>query len=301
MGDVIKFQGAKAQADSGAAGTAKFLINDAGEWLDANDPATHAKIGYAEPDFDLGGYVIHTMGIVEASISQRAGGVVATVRFRPLVVKEGIVEATIGRLFASGCRKVTLRYMLRAWVEETYLNAEDALARVAELLLTRPYRQASGRFVAQAIDPRMALSDLGDQLGRVLRMHADNKGLMTNDAFAFIEKSKVGDRSAVLRLGRHDIVPVYRWVGMGFSVYKSKEKLTALIGRKSDQHADREYGRWVTSSICRVANSGEPCLEDCDALIQEPGSDAVRRVYRRLILPWTASNGDRYITTSGVV
>jgi hypothetical protein len=66
--------------------------------------------------------------------------------------------------------------------------------------------------------------------------------------------------------------------------------LEPALGARIEDQPDNAFGRYCAEAYGKVARSGEPLLEDIDAMVTPPNGEPVRRRYSRLILPFRVSD-----------
>jgi hypothetical protein len=77
-------------------------------------------------------------------------------------------------------------------------------------------------------------------------------------------------------------------VGGGFPA-AVQAALEACKGARLQNHANDAFGRYCAEAYSEAARSGQPLLEDVDAMVTPPNGKPVRRRYSRLILPFRVS------------
>jgi hypothetical protein len=79
-------------------------------------------------------------------------------------------------------------------------------------------------------------------------------------------------------------------VGSGFPASVCAA-LNPGLGNRVEDQPDNAFGRYCAEAYGAIADSGEPVLEDVDAIMTPPGREPVRRRYSRLILPFRSVGG----------
>ncbi len=77
-------------------------------------------------------------------------------------------------------------------------------------------------------------------------------------------------------------------VGAGFPA-AVQAALEACVGRRLQNQPENAFGQYCAEAYGEAASSGEPLLEDIDAMVTPPDGKPVRRRYLRLILPFRVS------------
>jgi hypothetical protein len=83
-------------------------------------------------------------------------------------------------------------------------------------------------------------------------------------------------------------------IGEGLHV-PERDWFRSAVGRPIEAQPDAPYWRWVARIQRTALCSNNPVVSDIDASIYWPSLGRVRRRYRRLLLPCTASDGTRLL------
>lgn len=110
---------------------------------------------------------------------------------------------------------------------------------------------------------------------------------------------EIGGRYMILRLDRPTDELVIVEVGDGLPEF-ARNSLARCVGLRAQDQPDYDYGRSCAQAYREALARGEPVLEDVDAVVAWPGFGRMRRRYKRLMLPFTAGNGDRWLLTTTV-
>jgi len=78
-------------------------------------------------------------------------------------------------------------------------------------------------------------------------------------------------------------------VGAGFPA-AVQAALEACIGARLQDQPNNAFGQYCAEAYGEAASSGEPVLEDIDAMVTPPDGKPLRRRYSRLILPFRVSD-----------
>jgi hypothetical protein len=83
-------------------------------------------------------------------------------------------------------------------------------------------------------------------------------------------------------------------VGQGMPAC-AKHWLSRGIGMRLEDQPDTSYGRLCAKAYREAKDRRQPVLDEIDAVVDWPDFGRQRRRYRRLILPFQATNGDVYL------
>lgn len=110
---------------------------------------------------------------------------------------------------------------------------------------------------------------------------------------------EIGGRYMIVRLDSATDELVIVEVGDGLPEF-ARQSLARCVGLRAQDQPDYDYGRSCAQAYREALARGEPVLEDVDAVVAWPGFGRMRRRYKRLMLPFTAGNGDRWLLTTTV-
>lgn len=133
-------------------------------------------------------------------------------------------------------------------------------------------------------------------LRELLRRWAEAGGKFWFDDYATTIKEHLGNRFVLARVADNSRIVIVA-VGDGLRI-PNRSWFTSVVGSDLEYQPDRAYGRWVNDAYSRVYRSQRPAISDCDADIYWPGEGWVRRKYRRLIIPGTTADGERYLLST---
>jgi len=133
-------------------------------------------------------------------------------------------------------------------------------------------------------------------LRELLRRWAEAGGKLWFDDYAAIIKEHLGNRFVLARVADNNRIVVMA-VGGGLRI-PNQSWFTSVVGSDLEYQPDRAYGRWANDAYARVYRGQQPAISDCDADIYWPGEGWVRRKYRRLIIPGTTRDGERYLLST---
>lgn len=110
---------------------------------------------------------------------------------------------------------------------------------------------------------------------------------------------EIGGRYMIVRVDPRTDELVIVEVGDGLPEF-ARSSLARCVGLRAQDQPDYDYGRSCAQAYREALARGEPVLEDVDAVVAWPGFGRMRRRYKRLMLPFTAGNGDRWLLTTTV-
>lgn len=271
-----------------------YLIDPQGQWWRWPSPVLAEKLGYADPDFDLGGYATRNLGYTSLLIEDYA----TVLQFRAGMVSRQALDTLKPYLAKAVAKKpVVLVFFASGWTEELYVEAEALLARMEQLGPLREPRQRD-QFICHPHQPRDWLYNAHHNLSALFELWRFVDGVYTDAAARYLSRSGLIARTVTID-GNTDSLRIAQ-CGEGFSVYDSFT-FHGNLGKSIADQPDAAYGNWVAQAYRRCRDSGEPQIDDIDAIIEEPGHDPRRRRYQRLILRWRRPGGDLVLTGSSML
>jgi hypothetical protein len=221
-----------------------------------------------------------------AALRERNGCV--DIRFCPLVLTDAAFHALAYDLHGmSWYRAVAFMHIGRQWHHEILpSDCRDAIERIKQLVMEHQLK--SDRKVLRKSRPfhtipkgtamdwvfqlwrRGSHTALADGLGHALAEDDDGR-------YAWIDTC--GDELIMSE------------VGGGFPA-KVRAALTPGVGRRVQDQPDEAFGRYCSEVYGSVARTRLPSLEDVDAIMTLPCGEPVRRLYSRLILPFSTPGGN---------
>ncbi|MBP7670336.1 MAG: hypothetical protein KA106_03640 [Ferrovibrio sp.] len=271
-----------------------YLIDPAGKWWRWPSLALAAKFGRDDADIDIPAYALRNLGYVwlinqpEASFLQFRAGMVSE---RQIAMLEPVLhEARPGR-------PVALVYFASGWTEEVHADPALLPGRLRQLAALREPRQRD-LFIrhGHAVDDwRRHASPALARLYALWREQGGRLGARVQD---FLRSSGLEQRTVLVgRPAERDALHVLR-SGTDFTLYDSFI-MDRLNGQPLAAQPDRAYGQWVIGAYEAVEQTGNPTLDDIDAIVEAPDHDPRRRRYQRLLLPWRDEDGaPRFTGTS---
>lgn len=272
-----------------------YLIDPNGKWWRWPSVSLAEHLGYADPDFDLAGYASRNLGYVSLLISDEA----TFLQFRAGMISPAALASLKPYLAKAVAKKpVGLVFYASGWLEEVYIEAEPLLARMDELSALREPRMRD-QFIRRAHRPQEWLYHAHKELSGLFELWRFVDGVYSEPVQRFLQTSGLVNRTVLLEGGRGDDLTVTHG-GAGISVYDSFS-FRDTVGHSIADQPDKAYGKWVAQAYLACRHSGEPQIDDIDAIIEEPGHDPRRRRYQRLILRWKRPDGEIILTGTSMI
>lgn len=272
-----------------------YLVDPKGKWWRWPSEALSEQLGYPDADFDLSGYAVRNLGYISLVVQEnvtllqfRAGMIsaAALASLKPFLAK-AVGKAPVGIVFyASG------------WLEEAHLTADTLLPRMDELAVLREPRMRD-QFIRRPYTPSEWHYDAHKELSGLFELWRFVDGVYSAPIERYLQTTGLIDRTVHVQPGSDEQLR-FTNSGGGFTVYDTFS-FDSCVGQLLTDQPDVAYGQWINSTYQNCLRSGQPVIDDVDAIIDEPGHDPRRRRYQRIILRWKRPNGEVLVTGSSLV
>lgn len=269
-----------------------YLVDPSGRWWRWPSETLAEKLGYPDPDFDLAGYAARNLGYVWLLLEDSA----TFLQFRAGMISPACLESLRPYLRkAVATRPVGLVFYAGGWLEEAHISAETLIPRMEELAPLRDPRMRD-LFIRYELQPQEWLQKNNHDLTGLFLLWKDAGGIFSSAVENYLRHTGLTERTVVLRPDQSGDLFVQN-SGSGFTVY-DQFSFHKASDRKIEDQPDRMYGQWVRESYRASLVSGNPQIDDIDAIIEQPGHDHRRRRYQRVILRWNLPNDGVILTGS---
>jgi hypothetical protein len=261
-----------------------LLFDDRGHTWAAHSPELRRQLHCHRCDQDFASSLVRNLGFVAG----RAYGGNAAVRLHLDVVSDVALAAAFYWLSDCNPGRVLIDFVAAPRPAEVCTSAGAAIARLVDLTRGREF----GRHVTEkacTVEQLPAASPLRE----LVELWASNAGRFNRQAFFDYAGRRLLKRFLVVReSGAKGLV--IDTVGKGLHV-PERAWFRSAVGRPIEEQPDTSYWRWVARIQRAALHSNSPVVSDIDASIYWPSLGRVRRRYRRLLLPCTASDGSRLL------
>jgi hypothetical protein len=168
-----------------------------------------------------------------------------------------------------------------ATIERDIGDAGIRRHRPAYALLARPLEQIDRARHAR-FAPAMALWSAA-------------RGRMPDALPAFLRARGLAGRALLMRRAPGASELVYEHVGSSHCFIARACATLLLIGERAETLPDREYGFWAARSYYAALADATPRLETVSAVMQRDDGQRLWSYHDRLILPWRAEDGGRFV------
>ena len=259
-----------------------LIFDDAGEIWDAQSPNLAESLQASLSGEALTTYAVRNLGFI--AVSETPGS--ARLRLRPAVVSQTALSAVLYWLHdQQSIDRLLISYLDKEWTHELVRSGKQA----ARTLLARVRFQATDREGDFLKKPR-PLHELqrASPLRPILDIWASSDGRYDRERLQPVIQRAVNGRYVLVESSRNE--PTLRIKAVGGMGNVANYWLSRSIGLRVEDQPDYAYGKWVATPYRQVLSSGEPSLDDVDAVITWPQQPRIGYRYRRLVLPF---NGTR--------
>jgi hypothetical protein len=121
------------------------------------------------------------------------------------------------------------------------------------------------------------------------------RGRMPGDLLAFLRERGLDGRAALLLSPPGTSELVYVHVGSSHCFVARACSPLLLVGKSVEMLPDHEYGFWAARSYYASLADQKPRLETVSAVLERDDGQRLWSYHDRLILPWRAEDGGRFI------
>jgi hypothetical protein len=261
-----------------------LLFDDEGTTWPANSMELRRRLACLTYQGDLSADLVRNLGFVAIRACRQR----FTLRLHVQVVSSVALAAAFYWLFDHRPGSVVIDFVGEDRPAEIYPSTDEAIARL--IRLTR-WNELNKK-VAEKPCPLDQLSPQSPLHG-LLRLWQENRGRFNAPALIDYASQHLASRFIVIRQCAFDRL-LFHILGEGLHV-PDRSWLKSAVGRPVEDQPDAEYWGWVAQTYRETLSTNRPGLSDIDADIFWPSRGWVRRRYRRLRLPCTATDGARYL------
>ncbi len=219
------------------------------------------------------------------------------IRFRPRVVADVALATAVYLLADDPPARIALSWFGAGWLDEIYGSWKAAVQRMADLTIKARALQSDAFRLRERNISRLSA---GDPLGELFARWRSHRGHFDAAIFTPLIQGKLQDRYATVTSHSSNPTLTFASIGTGFLSY-NKAWRRAVRGRRMEDQPDVLYGTWAANAYREALASGEPRLDDVDALINRPGLGSHRVRYRRLIVPFRPYSGVTYLLGASLI
>ena len=267
------------------------LIDDQGTCWPSGSRELFARLGNADPDFDMPSYAVRNLGFIEVEGTTES----INLRLRPGAVDPKALAALFYLLSDTTPRRVVLGYFIDSWGYEICPGSEKVFVRIEELVQEAARHRPNNAYLSTRKDPAGLVDSRDTHLSFLFAKWRASFGTFHDGTMEDLATLGLLDRTLILDYyGGSDILIIKNW-GKGLRFFGS-DWTTKAPGHSMENQPDRDYAAWVARGYREAVRTHGPVFEQIDAVIRAKDHDPTRREYERLILPWRTPQGDTIIT-----
>lgn len=274
-----------------------FYFAPEGDILVAGTPPFYERLGYRNPDFDLGDYAVRNMGFVAVN---RATPIRLRVRFRPALLTGAAIDAVCRYVGKREASEIEINHFGSEWATEIWSNDGRLTQRLAELCVlpaASPSRQ--NPFDIKPLEIANAAKDYSNPLKPLFQKWRSSFTKFDDTTLGFM--ARFGYMSRLILVSRDSgQTPVFKYFGNAVRLYDEDTTLQ-LIGQPIDQQPDKKYGEWINAQYQGMLDARQPRLDSIEFPQKQENGETCRIGYDRLLLPWTSARGVPVITSVSVI
>lgn len=264
------------------------LIDDQGKLWDCCSTKLQFALETRLSGHDLAEYCVKNLGFVAA----KQGDTGLQVWLRPSHVAPVALAAVLFWLAEQKSARIGVsRYGDHRWSHEIHPSREMAIQAIVALVNSaQAQRQDAVRSRSQEPISLPTSSPLRPSLEHWLA----SLGRLHHGRLESVTCHAAENRYILLHAPSSSSRILIKEVGQGMPAC-AKHWLSRGIGMRLEDQPDTSYGRLCAKAYREAKDRRQPVLDEIDAVVDWPDFGRQRRRYRRLILPFQATNGDVYL------
>lgn len=269
-----------------------MVIDDNGETWPLGAPRLREMLMCPDLDFDVAAYAVRNLGYV---LLRRQGGMVRA-EMRPALVKPATLIGVYYNLIDLKPQQILLsRFGAEGTSHELFDDVSEFAATVERgidddfIQRHRPAYALSPRSLRHLERARYA------RFAAVAALWRQSRGALPGDLVSLLRRHGVQARAALLRNPAGTGRLVYEHVGSGYTFVGNACLPLLLIGQDIEMLPDRDYGGWAARSYYECLADQKPRLETVSAVMRRSDGERLWSYYDRILLPWRAGDGTRFV------
>lgn len=274
-----------------------LYVSPEGALLVPGTPAFYDRIGYRNPDFDLGDYAVRNMGFVSiARISPER----VRLRLRPDLVGGKTIERLRQYLGQGSAQQVEIECLDRNREPESWSNDSTLLQRLIELCASPVTQDNRHPYRVEPLELQAAAADYSHPLKPMFQKWRASLGQFNETTLPFLQRFGFFSKLIIAGMPRPGEPLRFEFLGSGIQIY-DEEHIFQLVGQPVSNQPDKDYGAWIEAQYSALLESKQPRLDCVDATIRHSRNQMRSVRYERLLLPWRGNNGAYLITITSVL
>jgi hypothetical protein len=269
-----------------------MVVDDNGEVWPVGAPRLRELAMCADPDVDVLAYAVRNLGYV---LLRRQGRVVRA-EMRTKLVKPATLIGLYYCLIDLNPQQILLSQLDDEGSRHEFFDDVSEFAATIERAIEddgvrrhRPVYALSPRSLRQLERARYT------RFAPVMRLWHAARGHIPGDLVHMLRRSGLQARAALLRNPAGTGRLVYEHVGSGYTFVDRACLPLMLIGQDIEMLPDRDYGGWAARSYYECLSDRQPRLETVSAVMRRSNGERLWSYYDRILLPWQAPDGERFV------
>ena len=274
-----------------------LYVSPEGALLVPGTPAFYDRIGYRNPDFDLGDYAVRNMGFVSiARISPER----VRLRLRPDLVGGKTIERLRQYLGQGSAQQVEIECLDRNREPESWPNDSTLLQRLIELCASPVTQDNRHPYRVEPLELQAAAADYSHPLKPMFQKWRASLGQFNETTLPFLQRFGFFPKLVIIGVSKSGDDLRFLFQGSGIQIY-DEDTIARLIGQPVSDQPDRRFGEWVNAKYKVFLQGRKPRLDSVEATIKHSQQEIRAIRYERLMLPWHSTNGSSVITVASVL
>lgn len=269
-----------------------MIIDDNGETWPLGSPRLREILAVSDPDIDLIAHAVRNLGFV---VLRLQGRVVRT-EMRPSLVKPATLIGLYYNLIGLRPQQIVLSRITANGISHELFDDVSEFSATIERDIDdegvqrhRPIYALSPRPLRHLQRPRYS------RFTPVVSLWREQRGRLSKTLMPLLSRHGLQGRASLLRNPAGTERLVYEHVGSGYSFVDNACTPFLLIGKDIEMLPDRDYGGFAARSYYECVTDEEPRLETVSATMRRPSGQRLWSYYDRVLLPWRAGDGTRFV------
>ena len=268
------------------------IIDDSGETWPLGAPRLREAVMCADPEFDVADYAVRNLGYVLL----RPQGRLVRAEMRPALVKPPTLIGLYYNLIDLNPRQILVSRLTADGASHELFDDLSEFAATIERDIDDEGMQRHRPVYALS---QRSLDDLErsrySRFKAVMSLWHSARGRLPKNLMALLHQRGLQGRASLLRNPAGTGRLVYEHVGSGYSFIDNACLPFLLIGKDIEMLPDRDYGGFAAKSYYECVSEEKPRLETVSATMQRSDGQRLWSYYDRVLLPWRAGNGERFV------
>lgn len=227
-------------------------------------------------------YAVRNLGFIAVDLFGRS----CQIRLRPVRVSQKALVSLVEWIAKRPFERMSAAWFDSEWRYEIFPTLRQGLDRLTALI-RKAHMPKEKDFIAKPLtrhDSNRSLA-LVELMGRWQELSGPDR---CRELEGLIRRA-LGDRYVFVQKDTSSSRLVFREFGDGLFDHIKPWRVGA-VGQPIDEMPDRHYGRWVADSYLETLFSGQPHVDNVDAIVNWPHRGRSRLRYKRLIVPLALSS-----------